>query len=60
MKTSMITATAAITIISTFVMAVFANLPLVVAPGLGALSPPNCLVFTGCCATGQLRAWWHR
>jgi xanthine/uracil/vitamin C permease (AzgA family) len=35
MKTSMITATAAITIISTFVMAVFANLPLVVAPGLG-------------------------
>lgn len=49
MKTSMITATAAITIISTFVMAVFANLPLVVAPGLGALSPAHCTVFVGCC-----------
>ena len=37
LKVSLITATASIVIISTFVMAVTANLPIVVAPGLGAL-----------------------
>lgn len=38
-KKSMITSTAVIIIISTFLMGATANLPIVVAPGLGASSP---------------------
>lgn len=53
-KKSMITSTAVIIIISTFVMGTFANLPIVVAPSLGAPRVQLHLC-TGCIDEGSVQ-----
>jgi hypothetical protein len=40
LKTNLITATAASSLISTFVIGVLGNLPLALAPGIGGAAPP--------------------